>query len=156
MLVCISVGSYKEALTRGKIYEVLDEEPEKEQVKIRGDNNRTRWYRKYYFDDPSCSVPVVESWKFDDTIQDDSENSLEQIEITITFNSGEKRWCWICTKAGLIDNIERNMDGCVLFFENLIVVKNLTQSVVNEAIYELDQQNQIIGATRPLNSLGMI
>ncbi|SIR74700.1 hypothetical protein SAMN05421578_1621 [Paenibacillus macquariensis] len=29
LLVCINVGSYKEALTRGKIYEVLDEELKK-------------------------------------------------------------------------------------------------------------------------------
>ncbi len=149
MFFCTSVGIYKEALTRGKLYEVLDEDLDKGQVKVKGDNNRTRWFRKSYFEDASGSVPVVESWKFDDEIQDESENSLEHIEITVTFSTGEKRWCSICTKAGLADYIDRNLNGSVLFFENLIIVKSFTRDVVSKALNELDQQNQLICATRP-------
>ncbi|MFD0588733.1 hypothetical protein ACFQZE_12100 [Paenibacillus sp. GCM10027627] len=129
---------------------MLDESFEKEQIRIKGDNNRTRWFPTGYFDDPNSSVPIIQSWKFDDEIDDDSENSIELIEITITFSTGNKRWCWICTKAGLIDYIDRNMDGSVFYLENRIVVKDFNYDVVNEALHELDQQNQIIGATRPL------
>lgn len=91
------------------------------------------------------------SWKFDDVIQDGSESSLEHIEITITFSNGVKRWCSICTKAGLTDYVDRNMDGSVFLLENVIVVKNLTHEVVNEAIHELDQQDLLLNATRLLH-----
>lgn len=49
VVICNSVGPYVDALTRGKEYEVIADDEEKEQIKIVGDNNRTRWFKRYYF-----------------------------------------------------------------------------------------------------------
>ncbi|MCQ6563853.1 hypothetical protein [Paenibacillus mendelii] len=130
IVVCNDVGPYLEALTRGKEYEVIAEDEVKEQFKIKGDNNRSRWFKKYYFVSPGISVPVIVSWKFDDVVKDSSANSLEHIEISIIFNDGQKRWCSICTKTGLLDYLERNMDGNVYLIEYQIIVRNFSNEVV--------------------------
>lgn len=70
IVICNSVGLYVEALTRGKEYEVIAEDEEKEQIKILGDNNRARWFRKDYFVPYGSSVHVLVKWQFDDTIHD--------------------------------------------------------------------------------------
>ncbi|WP_186380570.1 hypothetical protein [Brevibacillus brevis] len=43
IVICDFVGTYVNALTRGKNYEVLVEDYEKQQIKIVGDNHRARW-----------------------------------------------------------------------------------------------------------------
>ncbi|MGC5323904.1 hypothetical protein [Brevibacillus sp. SYSU BS000544] len=151
IVICNSVGNYTKALTRGKEYEVLEVDEEKQQIKIIGDNKRTRWYKDYCFVPYGNSVPIMVDWKFDDVIRDSSEKSLQHPEITVSFSNGQKRWCTICTKAGLIDYIQRNMDLPVLLIESQIIVKNFSNEVVHDALVELDQQNQLIQATRFLN-----
>jgi hypothetical protein len=151
IVVCNDVGSYADALTRGKQYEVKAEDEAKEQIKVVGDNNRARWFKKYYFVAVGSSVPILADWQFDDMIQDSSENSLEHIEVTVTFSDGEKRWSSLCTRAGLLDYIQRNMDGNFFLIENQIIVKNFSQEVVNDTLKRLDQQNQLVSSTKLLN-----
>ncbi|MFT9819304.1 hypothetical protein [Lysinibacillus sp. NPDC056185] len=147
IVICNSIGSYSGALTRGKEYVVIEENKEKEQIRIVDDNNRTRWYKKYYFVPHGTSVPVLAKWKFDDEIIDSSEKSLEHIEVTFTFSDGQRRWCSICTKQGLKDYVERNMDGNVLLIENQIIVKDFSYEIVNRAFFDLDQQNELLNAS---------
>jgi len=151
IVICTSVGVYTEALTRGKEYKVIAEDEEKDQIKIIGDNNRARWFRQGFFVPHGTSVPVLSNWQFDDVIHDSSEESLQHIEITFLLSNGQKRWCSICTKAGLVDYIKCNMDGNVFYMENLIIVKNFSHEVVEAALIELDQQNQLIQSSRELS-----
>ncbi|MED1919365.1 hypothetical protein P4V64_29155 [Bacillus thuringiensis] len=151
IVICDFVGTYVNALTRGKNYEVLVEDDEKQQIKIVGDNHGARWFRKSYFLPAGSNVTIMLSWKFDDEIIDPSEESLEHIEVTVTFSNGEKRWCSICTKNGMRDYIERNMLGNVFLIENEIIVRNFSNEVVDDALRSLDQQNQLLSSTRPLS-----
>lgn len=151
VVICNNVGSYFDALTRGKQYEVLAEDEAKEQIKVVGNNNLARWFKKYYFVPDGSSLPLLVKWTFDDTIKDSSEESLEHIEVTVIFSTGEKRWCSLCTKVGLLDYIERNMDSSVFLIDNQVIVKNFSKEVVNDALKRLDQQNQLLSSTIPLN-----
>lgn len=151
MVVCNFVGTYVDALTRSKEYEVLVEDEEKQQIKIVGDNHRTRWFRKSHFLPVGSNVTSMVSWQFDDVIEDRSEKSLEHVEVTITFSNGEKRWCSLCTKDGLLYYLERNMIGNVFLIEKEIVVKNFSNEVVDDALRSLDQQDQLISSTNPFN-----
>lgn len=63
IVVCNDVGSYADALTRGKKYEVIAEDEGKEQIKVIGDNNRARWFKKYYFVTDGSSAPVMVDWQ---------------------------------------------------------------------------------------------
>lgn len=150
IVVCDFVGTYVDALTRGKEYEVVVSDEEKQQIKIVGDNGRTRWFKRNLFLPAGSNVTTMISWQFDDDIKDRSEKSLEHVEVTIIFSSGEKRWCSLCTKAGLFDYIERNMIGNVLLLENAIIVCNFSNEVVHDALRSVDQQNRLISSTRPL------
>lgn len=150
IVVCDFVGMYVDALTRGKEYEVVVSDEEKQQIKIVGDNGRTRWFKRNLFLPAGSNVTTMISWQFDDDIKDRSEKSLEHVEVTIIFSSGEKRWCSLCTKAGLFDYIERNMIGNVLLLENAIIVCNFSNEVVHDALRSVDQQNRLISSTRPL------
>jgi hypothetical protein len=47
---CVNVGVYAHALTYGDEYVVLARHTDKDQVKVRGDNGKTRWYPDYCFD----------------------------------------------------------------------------------------------------------
>ncbi|WP_047154070.1 hypothetical protein [Aneurinibacillus tyrosinisolvens] len=151
VVICNSVGSYAEALTRGKEYEVIAENEEKEQIKILGDNKRARWFKEDYFVSYGSNVPVLVQWQFDDVIHDSSENSLQHPEITVILSDGQKRWCSICTKVGLMDYIQRNMDGNVFLIENQIIIKDFSHEVVNDALIHLDQQNELISSTKLLS-----
>ncbi|RUT29863.1 hypothetical protein EJP77_13675 [Paenibacillus zeisoli] len=92
IVVCDYVGTYINALTRGKEYEVLVEDEEKQQLKIVGDNNRARWFRRNLFLPVGTKVTIMVSWEFDDEIIDSSEKSLEHnkksrpTKSTIKFN----------------------------------------------------------------------
>jgi hypothetical protein len=46
---CVSVGVYAHALTCDE-YAVLARDTDKDQVKVRGDNGKRRWYPDYCFD----------------------------------------------------------------------------------------------------------
>lgn len=150
-VVCNNVSSYADALTRGKKYEVFAENEVKQQIKVIGDNNRARWFKKNLFVTDESYVPIMANWQFDDTIQDSSEDSLEHVEVSVIFSDGQSRWCSLCTKAGLLDYIERNMDGKVFMIETQIIVKNFSREVVHDALTCLDQQNQLISSTKSLS-----
>ena len=49
-VICVSEGVYGRALSRGKRYPVLGIDVEKRQLRIRGDNRRTRWFPSGCFD----------------------------------------------------------------------------------------------------------
>ncbi|WP_312109116.1 hypothetical protein [Brevibacillus reuszeri] len=149
-VICQSAGTYVNALTRGKEYAIVVNDEVKQQIKIVGDNGRSRWFCKSLFLPAGSHVTTMVSWQYDDEIKDRSEKSLEHIEVTITFSDGEKRWCSLCTKNGLFDYIERNMEGCVFLIENKIVVQNFSDEVVDVALRSLDQQNQLVRSTKPL------
>lgn len=55
--ICVSV--YTDALTYGQKYEALSHNSEKHQIKVRGDNNRIRWFSEYCFDLTGTDVPHV-------------------------------------------------------------------------------------------------
>ncbi|MCP3773108.1 hypothetical protein NLX71_07210 [Paenibacillus sp. MZ04-78.2] len=91
IVVCNYVGTYVNALTRGKEYEVLVEDEEKQQVKIVGDNHRARWFRRSLFLPAGNNVTIMVSWEFDNEIIDSSEKSLEHIELTVTFSNQQNQ-----------------------------------------------------------------
>lgn len=149
-VICQCAGTYVNALTRGKEYAVLVNDEVKQQIKVVGDNDRTRWFPRSLFLPGGSYVTTMVSWQYDDEIKDRSEKSLEHVEVTIRFSNGKKRWCALCTKNGLFDYMERNMVGSVFLIENKIVIQNFSDEVVDDALRSLDQQNQLVRSTKPL------
>ena len=87
---CKCVSIYSDALTRGLKYKVIEIDDEKQQVRIRGDNNRTRWFPFYCFDLTGADVPEIESiWIEAEELPPDEWNPLTgDTDVTVKLTDG--------------------------------------------------------------------
>lgn len=141
---CTSIGVYEHALTRGKVYEVVDEDENK--FRILGDHGRRVWISKYNFVSIEESVLIMKTWQFDDDI-----DKYELIEVTITFDDDSKRWCVITTPQKIVeyfDNELLNPPG--INMKHLIIMKTTRTEDVEKMLKHLDNQNELIEVTKPL------
>uniref|UniRef100_A0A0C1RPB9 Uncharacterized protein n=2 Tax=Tolypothrix TaxID=111782 RepID=A0A0C1RPB9_9CYAN len=142
---------YEGALTKGKVYEVLEHNLELNQVKIKGDNNRIRWYPVDCFKFGSVSVTRVKSVKIDDEIE---EQLCAYTEVTITMSIGEqelKRWCYFLTpdyaKKWFVD---RTNFKPMLLGKHGMILPILTYESITKAIEYLENHNLIEEHSLPL------
>jgi hypothetical protein len=88
MITCASVGVYEAALTRGREYLVLDEAPDRRQIKIRADNCRSRWFPAVHFAGTGEATPTLQSWQIDDPVPDPKD---AWGEVSFTLSDGARR-----------------------------------------------------------------
>lgn len=141
LVTCTKVGVYGHAITKGKLYEVVAENNDK--VRIIGNQKRRVWIAKYYFTDGIVEIPILQSWKFDDELDD-----FYLIEVTLTFDNGMKRWCLVTTPERLMKYFEQpNLDppGCNI--QHLIIVKTMNGEDIERTLKYLDEQGEIEKAT---------
>jgi 5-carboxymethyl-2-hydroxymuconate isomerase len=99
IVTCNSIGVYEHALTRGRHYEIVDQDEDK--YRIIGDNGKRVWISKGYFEAGKVPMLIMKSWQFDDDIETDN-----FVEITITFNNGTRRWCDLTTPKKLVEHFK--------------------------------------------------
>jgi len=143
-VTCRSIGVYGHALTRGKNYEVLKEENDK--YRVTGDHGKRLWIDKYYFIEGISEVPILISWHFDDDV-----NKFELVEVTLNFSDGAKRWCIVTTPEKLIEHFkDRDPNPPGFNIQNLIIIKTLKEQDVEKTLKYLDEQDELIKASRVL------
>lgn len=143
-ITCSSIGNYGHAISKGKTYKIINEDEEKYRVK--GNHGRAVWISKYYFIEGIVSIPLLESWKFDDDI-----NDFDLVEVTLTFTDGCKRWCLVTTPQKLVKHFSSdNLDPPGFNIQHLIVNKTLDISDVDKILKHLDEQDELINASKPL------
>ncbi|SDE67032.1 hypothetical protein SAMN04488542_101333 [Fontibacillus panacisegetis] len=141
---CTSIGVYEHALTRGKVYEVVDEDENK--FRILGDHGRRVWISKYNFVSIEESVLIMKTWQFDDDI-----DKYELIEVTITFDDDSKRWCVITTPQKIVEYFDNElMNPPGINMKHLIIMKTTRAEDVEKMLKHLDNQNELIEVTKPL------
>ena len=74
------------ALNRGKRHIVLAADIEKHQVRIKGDNQRIRWFPAHCYDQSDLSAPVLATFHLEDPIRP-QENIF--IEVTVELSNGD-------------------------------------------------------------------
>lgn len=146
-ITCTSIGMYDGALTRGRKYAILAEDPDKRQVKILGDNGRARWFPMGYFDLEGGQAPILVKWRFDDEVQDEMN---DWVDVSFELSDGELRWCTLVTPRRLIQYFEQSDAGPGLHCSNLVVVPDLTAARVERVLHHLDDHGELIGASLPL------
>ena len=156
MIICTSTGVYREALTRGKAYELLGHDARKAQVKVRGDNGRTRWYATGCFDLTGKSVPnLLVGWRFDDPVQDEINERDETnnwVDVVMEFSDGTKRWCGLTTPEYLKRLLEPRDDPSkwggeyepAVWSECMIVMRDLAVRTVEWTLKYLDSQDELV------------
>ncbi|MBR2566949.1 MAG: hypothetical protein IKE29_20365 [Paenibacillus sp.] len=141
---CTIIGVYEHALTRGKIYEVSDEDEDK--FRIVGDHGKKVWISKYNFSSIEETVLIMKTWQFDD----DNEK-YEFIEVTITFDDGSRRWCVITTPQKIVEYFNNElMNPPGINMKHLIIMKTTRTEDVERMLKHLDNQNELIEMTLPL------
>ncbi|MFC3750725.1 hypothetical protein [Paenibacillus sp. GCM10012306] len=146
--ICSSIGNYENALTKGKKYEILAEKEEK--IRIVGDHGRSVWIDKYYFNFTDEEVHILTDWKFDDDLE-----TMEFIEITLTFNDRVKRWCIITTPDKLKQHFARQaaLELPGIHIGHLIIVQTIDVDTVNAFLREMDDQGELLNASLPLDEV---
>ena len=147
-ITCICVSVYAEALTRGQQYTILNQK--EKQYQVQGDNGRVRWFPTYCFVEGEVSVPVLTHFQLDTSL----ESALEIcLEVTVTFSTGEKRWCWVATPAALSrcgDWIEGTTIPFHYGIPHLIIAAEVNEELIERMLRYIDSQGRLLECTLPL------
>jgi hypothetical protein len=149
-VTCISQGNYIEALTRGKHYLVLDRDDAKEQIRVRGDNQRHRWFSSHLFDFENRPLLTMVSYTVDDKIEN---RSHAWVEVTITFNTGEHRWCSFTTPLALAEYGNFIPNTTIRFhygLSHVIIANELSVELIGDMLKHVEAQNELMRCTLPL------
>ncbi|WP_338593930.1 hypothetical protein V6669_12035 [Paenibacillus sp. Y5S-9] len=141
LVTCTHIGLYGHALTRGGIYQAVDEETDR--FRIIGNHHKRVWIDKCYFSEGEVEVPILSSWKFDDRLED-----FDLIEVTLTFNNGMKRWGLITTPERLVKHFEQShLDPPGFNIQHLIIVRTMNNEDIEQTLKHLDEHGEIEKAT---------
>ncbi|MFC7680780.1 hypothetical protein [Paenibacillus sp. GCM10028914] len=141
---CTDVGVYEHALTRGRVYEVLDEDERK--YRIVGNHGRRVWISKHHFASIEEPILIMKTWQFDHDI-----DKNEFVEVTITFDDDSKRWCVITTPQKIVEYFDNELlDLPGINMKHLIIMKTIRTEDVETMLRHLDNQNELIEVTIPL------
>lgn len=144
-VVCASVATYPDSLTRGREYTVLAEEDRGgvPHLKISDNRGRTRWYRKDIFAPTGTTVPLLERWELDD-----ERNGIA--EVNLYLSDGAKRWCLLYTPIAVADWMSRNPDERSLRGAHVIVVRSLNPATIDSALREIDSLGELAEHSLPI------
>ena len=153
-MICRSTGSYSDALTRGKIYQVLQRDDLKRQVRLRGDNGRIRWYMSHLFGPEDSIIPLLVSWQFDNDIEDPT---CDCVEVTVHFSDETRGWCSIGTPEYFKRRLDARSDPKdwkvstepAVWGSNLILVRRLDFVTVDWTLRYMDQQGELTSFSLP-------
>lgn len=150
-VICRVVGVYSGALTRGKSYEVFEINNDKEMVRVKGDNEKHRWFPFYCFNFDGENIIDIVSWKFDDEVTKEP-NETNWIEISMRMSDGSERWCILYTPERLNNYFQQpNIYPNGLHIKHMIVVRSYEMEDVQSVLDYLNEEDELIGATLPLN-----
>lgn len=146
---CVTVGVYAEALTYGKTYEILASDEDKNQVKVQGDNGRTRWYPCGCFDMTGRQVPRLLHIRLNDLTQTPFTSS---VEVDLEFSNGQRRWCYFITPEMLshlggnkLADTERLLSYAT---PHMVVVSAISLEVIEQALNYIESQGQLLDSTK--------
>lgn len=146
IITCKSIGAYEASLKKGKRYELLDKNDLKNQVKIRDNNGRVRWYPTILFNLQGEDIPIVLGWEF--TTPLDSEMD-DWVEVKINLSDGTKRWCSFVTPEYLQEMISKSNSQPGFWSAHTIIVKNIKTDIIDKMLNILDQNGEILAASLP-------
>lgn len=131
---CRSIGIFSSQLTKRKSYAII--EVNLQNVRIRNNEDKIRWYSKFYFD--LNSEPEIVSIHIDEEILDEESDT---VEVTIEFSNSERYWVVFTTPKYLDQVLNEEIYFSVFHY---IIVRKLNEHSIQSAIYRLDEQDELI------------
>ena len=146
---CVAVSIYAEALTYGKRYEIIAWDEGKNQVKIRGDNGRARWYPCGCFDMTGREVPRLLHIQFSDLMEVPVASS---VEVDLEFSDGQRRWCYFITPEILSQLGGEKMLGTERLLSyhapHMIVVSTISREIIEQALNYVESQGELFASSK--------
>lgn len=145
LITCTCAGVY--ALKRGKQYELLAHDTEKDQVRLRGDLERIRWFPAHHFDLSGGSVPVLADWCFDDPVISERngwDETYNWVNVTLTFDDATQRWCQMAPPEYIRGLMTHHLADPMVYAKNLIIVRDLVMATVSQVLAHMDQQGELL------------
>ena len=142
LITCVRIGVHGSNLTHGQQYEVVEENTERRQVRIRSNRGRLRWFPRLCFD----LIPPLVSWQFDEKIEDEVEQEWAP-NVSFLLSDGRRRWSILATPQFLTMMFEPPMPHPGFWASNLIVVRSYAPEVVDQALRHLDEEGELINAS---------
>ena len=143
LVTCVRVKGHDRNLTHGQQYEVVEEDEDKDLVRIRLPDGRLRRFPRLCFD----LVPALVAWRFDDEIEGEVHQGWCP-EVTFTLTDGTRRWCILATTQFLIQYLGPPLPQPGFWASNLVVVGGYTTKAVEDALRHLDEQGELIAASK--------
>ena len=155
-ITCTSESVFRGALTRGANYTPLAVDETKRQVRITGDNGRARWFPFCCFDLRGGEAPTLVTFDLEDCLEVQAgEKPIDNVEVSLTLSSGQRRWCVFVTPAGLA-HTGHCIDGTQVLFHycnrHLIVAEELTFELIGRMLREIDSKGELTSCTLPIES----
>ena len=152
-MICVSESVYRDALTRGKKYTVVAIDDKKRQVRIKGDNGRTRWFPTYCFDQSDRSIATLITFHLDDPIRPHEDLP---IEVTVELSNGEQRWCIFATPSTLVSYGDW-INGTQVPFHygnrHIIIARELSEDFIGRMLHYIDSQGELVECTLRLEPI---
>lgn len=147
MITCTDGGSYAQALTLGARYQLLEHDSDKGQVRIVGDNGKTRWFPESLFDLEGGEAVTLESWQFDDEEIDPWNGN---VEVSMTLGDGRRRWSLLATPSCLSEWLNNPGADPVIAGHHILFVADLREETVNAALRHLEREGRLEASSLPL------
>jgi hypothetical protein len=148
---CNNVGVFEDALTYGDQYAILARDTDKKQVKVRGDNGRTRWYPNYCFD--MSGQPVVRVVR--STIDDRIDGPVTwTVDVVLEFSDGQRRLCHFTTPETLSrgsGDAQFGGERLLSYVPHMIVVSAITREVIEQSLAFIESHGRILDCSIPLD-----
>ncbi len=149
-ITCITEGAYPDALTYGVKYKVIALDEQKQQVKIRGDNERERWYPSACFDMSGAEVVRLVRILHHDSI----EEALDWVEVKVEFSNGQHRWCFFITPELLLraskNMVYQSMRLLSYDAPHMIVVSAVSKEMIEQTHAFIERQGALLACTKPM------
>jgi hypothetical protein len=149
-LRCIRVSVYADALTRGKSYLEIARDESKQQVRIKDDRGKVRWYPLHCFDRGIEPLPTLIDYRINGPIEA-SEN--RPIEVTLSLSNGERRWCVVATPSAL-SACGDWIPGTEVRFHygnrHVLIAEKLTEDLIGRMLRYIDSQGDLEECSLPL------
>lgn len=138
-IFCVDESIYSDHITKRKSYMVQDAKDG--QIRIKNNRQKLVWLPESCFTD--CEIPTISSISIDDQINDPKNDC---VEVTISFDNGEKRWATFTTIEWLKKLLNEHVNH--VLGTGLILLKEINEDNIELTITQLDAQNELIEATR--------
>lgn len=153
-IICVKELTFSNVLTKGTEYVILEIDKEREQVKIKGDDERRHWFPIVCFNllGKDGHVPLLTEV----IIQSEIIESLESsIEVVVKLSDNQVRWCFFVTPHILLTmNQFQSEDGIVNMYgaPHMIVVNKMSREIIQQALKFIDSQGELESCTIPIDS----